>query len=165
MDCRQDQAAIEKLKPILKEAFRLERKHGPTLSESYYLMRRNSRQINAKPWGLSYGSGFPQKSLRSIEFLESLFPMKMEKWGIKGADNFDKEIERAGTFLIIKIKGNSRQDQIMAGMLFQRAWLKAIHVTFAQTEETIQMIAWLATPDGGFRPGFRIATENLLRQQ
>lgn len=37
MDFMRDQAAIEKLKHILKEAFRLEMKHGPTLSESYYL--------------------------------------------------------------------------------------------------------------------------------
>ena len=190
MDFIQNQADLEKLKPILKEAFRLEMKHGPTLTESYYLMRRNARQIKAKPWGLSYGSGFPQQSLRAIEFFETLFPMKMEKWGVTGADNFDKEIDRAGTFLIIKTRANSRQDQILAGMLFQKVWLKAIHEgfaivpasqplqeyaamadlyaaiheTFAQPEETIQMIAWLGTPEGRFRPGFRISTENLLRQ-
>jgi hypothetical protein len=186
----QDQADLGRLKPVLKQAFRLEMTHEPTLLESYDLTRRNVRQIRAKPWGLSYGSGFPQRSLGSIELFETLFPMKKEKWGPTGADNFDKQIGPAGTFLLIATRGNGRHDQIQAGMLFQRVWLKAIHDGYAilpasqplqeypamaelyrkvheqlaESGETIQMIAALGVPDDGYRRGFRIRTEDLLRK-
>ena len=93
----QDAGSLAELKPILKAAFRLEMQHEPTLMESYRLMRRNRRQLEAQPWGLSYGSNFPQKSLGAIELFESLFPMKMKKWGLRGADNFDQEVDNAGT--------------------------------------------------------------------
>jgi len=191
MSFLQEPADLAVLKPILKDAYRLELTNGPTLSESYHLMRRNARQIRAQPWGLSYGSSFPQKSLGSIEFFETLFPMKMEQWGLSGVDKFDIEIDRVGTFLIIETDGNSRQHQIMAGMLFQRVWLKAIHEgyailpasqplqeyaamsalykavhrRFADPGETIQMIALLGTPHAGYRVGFRIPTESLLRHE
>jgi hypothetical protein len=103
----QDAGSLAELKPILKAAFRLEMQHEPTLMESYRLMRRNRRQLEAQPWGLSYGSNFPQKSLGAIELFESLFPMKMKKWGLRGADNFDQEMDKAVTFLILTT-ANSR---------------------------------------------------------
>jgi len=189
MEFLQENAALHALTPVLKDAFRLEMTHGPTLAESYDLMRRNTRQIKARPWGLSYGSGFPLKSLGSIEFFETLFPMKMATWGGTGADNFDREVDRAGSFLLIATQGNSRLDQLQAGMLFQRAWMtairrgaavvpasqplqeyaamgdlyRAVHASFARPGETIQMIALLGVPGEGFRRGFRISTEDLVR--
>jgi hypothetical protein len=186
-----DEAALSELKPLLKAAFRLEMQNEPTLLESYDLMRRNARQINAQPWGLSYGSNFPEKSLGKIEFFETVFPMKMEKWGIRGADNYDREVDRAGLFLIITTEGNSRTRQIQAGMLFQELWLKAIHEgfsvvpasqplqeydamaayyreihrAFASPGQTIQMIAFLGIPEEGYRQGFRIAVDDLVREE
>jgi nitroreductase len=187
----QDEGALSELKPTLKAAFRLEMRHEPTLRESYDLMRRNARQINAQPWGLSYGSNFPEKSLGKIEFFETVFPMKMEKWGNRGADNFDTEVDNAGLFLIITTEDNSRTRQIQAGMLFQELWLKAIHEgfsvvpasqplqeydamaeyyaevhrTFASPGQTIQMIAFLGIPQDGYRQGFRIAADDLVRKE
>ena len=185
----QDAGSLAELKPILKTAFRLEMQHEPTLLESYQLMRRNRRQLEAQPWGLSYGSNFPRKSLRLIEFFETLFPMSMEKWGLRGADNYDKEVDKAGSFLIIATSGNSRRRQMQAGMLFQRLWLKAIHdgfavvpasqplqeyaamaehyrgihEAFAAPGQTIQMIAFLGRPGAGYRRGFRIPAADLIR--
>jgi hypothetical protein len=158
--------------------------------ESYRLMRRNRRQLEAQPWGLSYGSNFPQKSLGAIELFESLFPMRMKKWGLRGADNFDQEMDKAVTFLILTTEGNSRLRQVQAGMLFQRLWLKAIHDgyavvpasqplqeyaamaehyraihrAFAAPGQTIQMIAFLGRPKDGYRRGFRISARDLVRQ-
>jgi hypothetical protein len=186
----QDAGSLAELKPILKAAFRLEMQHEPTLMESYRLMRRNRRQLEAQPWGLSYGSNFPQKSLGAIELFESLFPMKMKKWGLRGADNFDQEVDKAVTFLIITTEGNSRLRQVQAGMLFQRLWLKAIHDgyavvpasqplqeyaamaehyrgihrAFAAAGQTIQMIAFLGGPKDGYRRGFRLSVKDLVRQ-
>jgi hypothetical protein len=186
----QDAGSLAELKPILKAAFRLEMQHEPTLMESYRLMRRNRRQLEAQPWGLSYGSNFPQKSLGAIELFESLFPMKMKKWGLRGADNFDQEVDKAVTFLIITTEGNSRLRQVQAGMLFQRLWLKAIHDgyavvpasqplqeyaamaehyrgihrAFAAPGQTIQMIAFLGRPKDGYRRGFRLSVKDLVRQ-
>jgi hypothetical protein len=179
------------LKPILKEAFRLEMSHGPTLSESYDLMRRNRRQILRSPWGLSYGSNFPRGALGWIELFETLFPMRPDRWGMTGADNFDKEIDNGETFLIIRTAQNTRGAQIESGMVFQRVWLEAIHQgkavlpasqplqeyeamsglyqavhgSFAEPGETIQMIALLGTPSGDYRRGFRLPVERLLRQE
>ena len=186
----QDAGSLAELKPILKAAFRLEMQHEPTLMESYRLMRRNRRQLEAQPWGLSYGSNFPQKSLGAIELFESLFPMKMKKWGLRGADNFDQEVDKAVTFLILTTEGNSRLRQVQAGMLFQRLWLKAIHDgyavvpasqplqeyaamaehyrgihrAFAAPGQTIQMIAFLGRPKDGYRRGFRLSVKDLVRQ-
>jgi hypothetical protein len=185
----QDADSLALLKPILKEAFRLEMQHEPTLRESYELTRRNRRRIQKQPWGLSYRSMFPQKALGAIEFFETVFPMKINKWGLRGADNFDQEIDQAGTFLIISTEGNSRLRQAQAGMLFQRLWLKAIHDgyavvpasqplqeyaamaehyraihrAFAAPGQTIQMIAFLGRPKDGYRRGFRLSARELVR--
>jgi hypothetical protein len=76
-------------------------------------------------------------------------------------------------------------------MLFQKLWLKAIdegyavvpasqplqeydamadyyneiHQIFASPDETIQMIAFLGRPEDGYRRGFRISAENLIRSE
>lgn len=186
----QDAGSLAELKPILKAAFRLEMQHEPTLRESYELTRRNRRRIREQPWGLSYGSMFPQKALGAIELFETVFPMKIEKWGLRGADNFDQEVDRAVTFLILTTEGNSRLRQVQAGLLFQRLWLKAIHDgyavvpasqplqeyaamaehyrgihrAFAAPGQTIQMIAFLGRPKDGYRRGFRLSVKDLVRQ-
>ena len=183
-----DEDSLAQLKPVLREAFRLEMQHEPTLLESYRLMRRNRRQIAERPWGLSYGSNYPEKSLRLIELFETLFPMEKKKWGLRGADNFDREVDKAAVFLIIVTDGNNRLLQLQAGMLFQRLWrialrdgyamvpasqplqeyqamaehYRRIHRSFASPGQTIQMIAWLGRPDPGYRPGFRIPAVKLL---
>jgi hypothetical protein len=180
---------LARLKPLLKEGFRLEMTHPPTLEESYVLMRRNARQIGQSPWGLSYRSSFPAKSLGAIQFFETLFPMKRAKWGLAGADSFDREIDGAGTFLLVRTQGNSRTAQVRAGMVFQRLWLRAIHdglavlpasqplqeypamadlyrsvhEGFAGAGETIQMIAAIGVAPAGFAQGFRIPTGELVR--
>ena len=97
VDVLTDERTLARLKPQLKEAFRLEMTHPPTLEESYTLMRRNARQIAQTPWGLSYRSSFPRKSLGPVQFFETLFPMRPAKWGRAGADSFDREIDRART--------------------------------------------------------------------
>jgi hypothetical protein len=180
---------LARLKPLLKEAFRLEMTHPPTLEESYVLMRRNARQIARTPWGLSYRSSFAKKSLGAIQFFETLFPMKRAKWGLAGADSFDREIDGAGTFLLVRTQGNGRAAQVRAGMVFQRLWLRAIHdglavlpasqplqeypamaglyrsvhEGFAGAGETIQMIAAVGVASAGFAEGFRISTDELVR--
>jgi len=184
-----DEQTLARLKPLLKEAFRLEMTHLPTLEESYTLMRRNARQIARTPWGLSYRSSFPRKSLGAIQFFETLFPMKPAKWGLAGADIFDREIDSARTFVLIRTSGNRRAAQVEAGMVFQRMWLRAvhdglavlpasqplqeypamaelyrsIHEGFAGAGETIQMIAAIGVASPGFAAGFRIPTDGLVR--
>jgi hypothetical protein len=180
---------LARLKPLLKEAFRLEMTHPPTLEESYTLMRRNARQIARTPWGLSYRSSFAKKSLGAIQLFETLFPMKPAKWGLAGADSYDREIDGARTFLLVRTSGNSRTAQVQAGMVFQRLWLRAIHdglafvpasqplqeypamaglyrsvhQGFAEAGETIQMIAAVGAASPGFAAGFRIPTDELVR--
>lgn len=91
--------------------------------------------------------------------------------------------------LIITTEGNSRLRQLQAGMLFQRLWLKAIHdgyavvpasqplqeyaamaeicraihQDFSAPGQTIQMVAFLGRPAEGYRRGFRLAAQDLLR--
>jgi hypothetical protein len=189
VDFLTDEPTLARLKPILKEAFRLEMTHPPTLEESYTLMRRNARQIAQTPWGLSYRSSFPRKSLGPVQFFETLFPMRPAKWGRAGADSFDREIDRARTFVLIRTSGNHRAAQVQAGVVFQRMWLQAvhdglavlpasqplqeypamadlyrsIHEGFAGAGETIQMIAAIGVASTGFAPGFRIPTDGLVR--
>ncbi len=184
-----DEPSLARLKPILKDAFRLEMTHLPTLEESYTVMRRSARQIARTPWGLSYRSSFPRKSLGAVQLFETLFPMKPAKWGLAGAGSFDKEIDGAGTFLLVRTRGNSRAAQVLAGVAFQRMWLQAIHDGlavlpasqplqeypamadlyrsvhdgFAGAGETIQMIAAVGMASDGFAEGFRIPTDGLVR--
>ena len=163
VDFLTDEPTLARLKPILKDTFRLEMTHLPTLEESCTLMRRNARQIARSPWGLSYSSSFPRKSLGPVQFFETLFPMKPAKWGLAGADSFDREIDRAHTFVLIRTSGNHRTAQIQAGMVFQRMRLQAINEGFADAGETIQMIAAIGVASFGFAAEFRIPTDGLVR--
>lgn len=184
-----EETELRQLKPILKEAFRLEMNHPPTLDESYDMTRRNNRQIAANPWGLSYRSGFRGSALGFTQFFETAFPMKREKWGLTGADNYDTEINRATSFLLITTIPNTRIQQIEAGIVFERVWrslihheyavlpasqplqeyaamqeyYRQIHDLYASPGETIQMIAAVGEPVEGFRAGFRLSTSDLLR--
>jgi hypothetical protein len=185
----EDDPELATLKPILKDAFRLEMTHVPARDESYDLTRRNDRQIRDAPWGLSYRSNYRGGNLGFVQFFETLFPKNREAWGLTGADTFDAEIDRATSFLLIATNGNTRLQQLDAGMLFERVWrialhegyavlpasqalqeyeamadlYRLVHHSFAESGETIQMIAAIGVPPEGHRSGFRIATEELLR--
>lgn len=184
-----DPPVLARIKPILKDSFRLEMTHAPTLDESYDLTRRNNRQIETDSWGLSYRSSFRGGSLGFIQLFETLFPMKRETWGETGADNYDVEIDRAASFITITTDGNTRRHQIEAGKVFERVWRKLIHEGYAvlpasqpiqeysamaelynliheslaDTGETIQMVAAIGIPPEGFREGFRLPTADLIK--
>ncbi|MGD1887985.1 MAG: Acg family FMN-binding oxidoreductase [Cohaesibacteraceae bacterium] len=120
--------AIASLRDLAFRAHEMEVYTDYTMQESIDLMRFTRGQIEANPDGIELGGLF----LESLYRIGQMTPQALQDTSSiafqTGLDIYRDMIMNSAGFVWIVTPGNSRQDQVMAGMDYVRANLKATSV-------------------------------------
>lgn len=135
--------------------------------------RMNEWQKNERRDGLTFSAfGFPAVQQFFMQSMGSLFTMSEEAMIEMGVEGFSNVVSTIPAYLMILSRGNSRTVQVKAGMLYCRLehagtnrglilqpaeqvlqeypemarLYKKVHATYAEPDQTIQMLAGIGKP-------------------
>jgi hypothetical protein len=161
-------------------------------AETEAVFRSNEWQKNEHPWGFAVeGQGTSGFMKYLMQGLLTLFPgmNEGEAAAQRSIDLTTSEVAATPAYAIIRTTGNSRPEQVEAGMLYASFQLRArtlglvvqplsqvleeypamepeyaaVHERFAPDGSTIQMIARVGTPTREYPTSMRRNVEDLLR--
>jgi len=165
----EDIASVEKLREITKTAIHVEAHTHRTMKESVDLFRIGKSEINANPDGIDLGGPFLE-TMALIGVLTRESQLDTQSFAFKDfMKNYKAMLDTTPNYAMIKTRGNTRKEQIDAGREWVRLNLKttemglalhpvsqclqeftemkehykAVHNSFAETGETIQMLGRL----------------------
>jgi hypothetical protein len=174
---------VDVLRKISLDAFRVEYETPRTLKESVDLMRMGKSQINANPDGIDLGgTSMELMQVTGIITPEALMDKTSSAYQ-QGWDIYETMLSATPNYILLKTKGNRRENQIAAGRRWMRLNLAttgmglalhpvsqalqeyaemkphydAIHEQFAEANETIQMFGRVGYgPTVAFTPRWSI---------
>lgn len=161
--------------------------------ETAAVFRSNEWQKNDRPWGFAVeGQGTSGFMRYVMQGMLTLVPALNEGDAAaqRSIDLTVSEVAATPAYGMIRTAGNTRAEQIEAGMLYSRVALRArslglvtqplsqvlqeypamageyagVHARYAEPGETIQMIMRIGTPTREYPPTMRRAVEDLLAE-
>ncbi|MFT8318556.1 MAG: hypothetical protein ABF651_09870 [Sporolactobacillus sp.] len=171
----QDTRNLKRLNAFANEGARIESSVKRISDESAAVFRANEYQKNAKSYGYSFeGQGMSGIKMQLFQGLITLFPALNNDQAASSifVNSTKSATTHTPAYAILKTKGNSRIDQVKAGMIYSRLVLEAhrlglslqppsqvleeypemsrpyhqIHSDYAQPGETIQMFVRIGRP-------------------
>lgn len=188
----EDPADLEILAGFGVRGTTIEAADAAATAETAALFRSNEWQKNERPWGFAVeGQGTSGLMKYLLQGLLTLFPAMNEGEAAarRSIDLTTAEVAATPAYALIETAGNTRFEQVEAGMLYARFQLRAralglvvqplsqvleeypamaeeyaaVHARFAPDGGTIQMIARVGTPTKEYPTTMRRTVEELVR--
>jgi len=189
----QDSENLEKLGDISFRAAKTEAGNNEVQQEGFELFRPNEWKKNEYRYGFSLnGQGLPAANVHLMQGLISLFPFlnSPEASGKAFLSQAESAVENTPAYALIITKGNSRTEQVEAGIIYSRFLLTAtdmgyamqpmsqaleeypemaeiyqeIHREYAGENETIQMLLRLGVPEKEVPPTMRLNVTEIIER-
>lgn len=189
----QDPKNLKSLGNIVLRAAEVEAGNEGVQQEGFELFRPNEWKKNEYRYGFSLnGQGLPAVNVHLMQGLISLFPfMNSPKASGKAfLSQAESAVENTPAYALIITKGNTRKEQVEAGILYSRFLLKAtdmgysmqpmsqaleeypemaeiykeIHREYAGENETIQMLVRLGVPEKEVPPTMRLDVTEIIKR-
>ena len=184
---------LDKIGDIAFRAAKVEAGNEEVQQEGFELFRPNEWKKNEYRYGFSLnGQGLPAANVHLMQGLISLFPSlnSPEASGKSFLSQAESAVENTPTYALIITKGNTRTEQVEAGILYSRFLLTAtdmgyamqpmsqaieeypemaeiyqeIHREYAGENETIQMLIRVGVPEKEVSPTMRLDVMDLIEK-
>ncbi len=189
----QDPKDLKSLGNIVLRAAEVEAGNEGVQQEGFELFRPNEWKKNEYRYGFSLnGQGLPAVNVHLMQGLISLFPFmnSPKASGQAFLSQAESAVENTPAYALIITKGNTRKEQVEAGILYSRFLLKAtdmgysmqpmsqaleeypemaeiykeIHREYAGENETIQMLVRLGVPEKEVPPTMRLDVTEIIKR-
>ena len=172
----QDEEDLEEIRDLAVQGVEIESSLSGPMRESGELFRINERQKNRDRDGLTLDSqGMPGALQALVEGFGTIFPLSDERMAETWRKGEVDRIGRTPAYAMIITEGNSRTDQVRAGMVYERLQLagtglgvsmqpasqvleeypemsalyEEVHESFAGDDRTIQMLVRMGVAEKG----------------